>query len=255
YVSSGYLILVRSYSICGFIFDFIPLAGSFDNSYILYVACMATSCDWLIPHCKDVAQFVHSAFCGHLDSYCFSGIEAHTTVICVVAFVMKKHLNTHLLGKHGVGTPKESYLCQTSDSDCSTGLFVSCSLLRFVLCCVTLSCPVLSCPVLCYPVLSRPVLCYPVLCCPVLCCVTLSCAVLSCPVLCYPVLCCPVLCCVTLSCAVLSCPVLCYPVLCCPVLCCVTLSCPVLSCPVLCYLVLSCPVLCYPVLCCAVLFF
>ncbi|KAK7803714.1 hypothetical protein U0070_003931 [Myodes glareolus] len=25
-----------------------------------------------------------------------------------VAFVMKKHLNTHLLGKHGVGTPKES---------------------------------------------------------------------------------------------------------------------------------------------------
>lgn len=24
-----------------------------------------------------------------------------------VAFVMKKHLNTHLLGKHGVGTPKE----------------------------------------------------------------------------------------------------------------------------------------------------
>ncbi|NXO38532.1 ZN407 protein, partial [Locustella ochotensis] len=33
-----------------------------------------------------------------------------------VAFVMKKHLNTHLLGKHGVGTPKErKFTCHLCD--------------------------------------------------------------------------------------------------------------------------------------------
>lgn len=36
--------------------------------------------------------------------------------VCGVAFVMKKHLNTHLLGKHGVGTPKErKFTCHLCD--------------------------------------------------------------------------------------------------------------------------------------------
>ncbi|XP_063155105.1 zinc finger protein 407 [Candoia aspera] len=35
------------------------------------------------------------------------GMREYKCHICGVAFVMKKHLNTHLLGKHGVGTPKE----------------------------------------------------------------------------------------------------------------------------------------------------
>lgn len=38
-----------------------------------------------------------------------SSFSSVITVLFVfrVAFVMKKHLNTHLLGRHGVGTPKE----------------------------------------------------------------------------------------------------------------------------------------------------
>ncbi|XP_043923050.1 zinc finger protein 407 [Protopterus annectens] len=35
------------------------------------------------------------------------GMREYKCHICGLAFVMKKHLNTHLLGKHGVGTPKE----------------------------------------------------------------------------------------------------------------------------------------------------
>ncbi|XP_060030031.1 zinc finger protein 407 [Erinaceus europaeus] len=35
------------------------------------------------------------------------GMREYKCHVCGVAFVMKKHLNTHLLGKHGVGTPKE----------------------------------------------------------------------------------------------------------------------------------------------------
>ncbi|XP_044282368.1 zinc finger protein 407 isoform X3 [Varanus komodoensis] len=38
------------------------------------------------------------------------GMREYKCHVCGVAFVMKKHLNTHLLGKHGVGTPKESTL-------------------------------------------------------------------------------------------------------------------------------------------------
>nr|KAF6424325.1 zinc finger protein 407 [Rousettus aegyptiacus] len=38
------------------------------------------------------------------------------TLLPRVAFVMKKHLNTHLLGKHGVGTPKErKFTCHLCD--------------------------------------------------------------------------------------------------------------------------------------------
>ncbi|XP_063779422.1 zinc finger protein 407 [Pseudophryne corroboree] len=35
------------------------------------------------------------------------GMREYKCHVCGVAFVMRKHLNTHLLGKHGVGTPKE----------------------------------------------------------------------------------------------------------------------------------------------------
>ncbi|KAM9308323.1 zinc finger protein 407 [Gastrophryne carolinensis] len=35
------------------------------------------------------------------------GMREYKCHICAVAFVMRKHLNNHLLGKHGVGTPKE----------------------------------------------------------------------------------------------------------------------------------------------------
>lgn len=53
--------------------------------------------------------------CLFLNPFCNSSREQRfssiTTVFLFfffrVAFVMKKHLNTHLLGKHGVGTPKE----------------------------------------------------------------------------------------------------------------------------------------------------
>lgn len=38
---------------------------------------------------------------------CFSSIITFCRFCFRVAFVMKKHLNTHLLGKHGVGTPKK----------------------------------------------------------------------------------------------------------------------------------------------------
>uniref|UniRef100_A0A4W2BQK7 Zinc finger protein 407 n=1 Tax=Bos indicus x Bos taurus TaxID=30522 RepID=A0A4W2BQK7_BOBOX len=39
------------------------------------------------------------------------GMREYKCHVCGVAFVMKKHLNTHLLGKHGVGTPKERSNC------------------------------------------------------------------------------------------------------------------------------------------------
>ncbi|XP_053100866.1 zinc finger protein 407 isoform X2 [Hemicordylus capensis] len=46
------------------------------------------------------------------------GMREYKCHVCGVAFVMKKHLNTHLLGKHGVGTPKERkctcHLCDRS---------------------------------------------------------------------------------------------------------------------------------------------
>lgn len=41
-----------------------------------------------------------------LAESCFSSVIIVISFFRV-AFVMKKHLNTHLLGKHGVGTPKE----------------------------------------------------------------------------------------------------------------------------------------------------
>ncbi|XP_069476837.1 zinc finger protein 407 [Ambystoma mexicanum] len=44
------------------------------------------------------------------------GMREYKCHICGVAFVMKKHLNTHLLGKHGVGTPKErKFTCNLCD--------------------------------------------------------------------------------------------------------------------------------------------
>ncbi|XP_061304891.1 zinc finger protein 407 [Pezoporus flaviventris] len=44
------------------------------------------------------------------------GMREYKCHVCGVAFVMKKHLNTHLLGKHGVGTPKErKFTCQLCD--------------------------------------------------------------------------------------------------------------------------------------------
>ncbi|RLW13254.1 hypothetical protein DV515_00000105 [Chloebia gouldiae] len=42
-----------------------------------------------------------------------------------VAFVMKKHLNTHLLGKHGVGTPKESLLIEKGKEFITTYDFIT----------------------------------------------------------------------------------------------------------------------------------
>ncbi|KAM3929426.1 zinc finger protein 407 isoform 1-T2 [Leptodactylus fuscus] len=44
------------------------------------------------------------------------GMREYKCHICGVAFVMRKHLNTHLLGKHGVGTPKErKFACKVCD--------------------------------------------------------------------------------------------------------------------------------------------
>ncbi|XP_066103706.1 zinc finger protein 407 [Saccopteryx bilineata] len=44
------------------------------------------------------------------------GMREYKCHVCGVAFVMKKHLNTHLLGKHGVGTPKERrFTCHLCD--------------------------------------------------------------------------------------------------------------------------------------------
>ncbi|XP_028908672.1 zinc finger protein 407 isoform X2 [Ornithorhynchus anatinus] len=44
------------------------------------------------------------------------GMREYKCHVCGVAFVMKKHLNTHLLGKHGVGTPKErKFTCLLCD--------------------------------------------------------------------------------------------------------------------------------------------
>ncbi|XP_075682611.1 zinc finger protein 407 isoform X2 [Rhinoderma darwinii] len=44
------------------------------------------------------------------------GMREYKCHICGVAFVMRKHLNTHLLGKHGVGTPKErKFACNLCD--------------------------------------------------------------------------------------------------------------------------------------------
>lgn len=44
------------------------------------------------------------------------GMREYKCHVCGVAFVMKKHLNTHLLGKHGVGTPKErKFTCSLCD--------------------------------------------------------------------------------------------------------------------------------------------
>nr|XP_031528248.1 zinc finger protein 407 [Vicugna pacos] len=44
------------------------------------------------------------------------GMREYKCHVCGVAFVMKKHLNTHLLGKHGVGTPKErKFSCHLCD--------------------------------------------------------------------------------------------------------------------------------------------
>ncbi|NXX92606.1 ZN407 protein, partial [Centropus bengalensis] len=44
------------------------------------------------------------------------GMREYKCHVCGVAFVMKKHLNTHLLGKHGVGTPKErKFTCRLCD--------------------------------------------------------------------------------------------------------------------------------------------
>ncbi|XP_051791658.1 zinc finger protein 407 [Erpetoichthys calabaricus] len=49
------------------------------------------------------------------------GMREYKCHVCGWAFVMKKHLNTHLLGKHGVGTPKERKfeckLCERSFSE------------------------------------------------------------------------------------------------------------------------------------------
>ncbi|XP_062836669.1 zinc finger protein 407 [Anolis carolinensis] len=44
------------------------------------------------------------------------GMREYKCHVCGMAFVMKKHLNTHLLGKHGVGTPKErKFTCPLCD--------------------------------------------------------------------------------------------------------------------------------------------
>ncbi|NWW85350.1 ZN407 protein, partial [Rhynochetos jubatus] len=44
------------------------------------------------------------------------GMREYKCHVCGLAFVMKKHLNTHLLGKHGVGTPKErKFTCHLCD--------------------------------------------------------------------------------------------------------------------------------------------
>ncbi|NXL08483.1 ZN407 protein, partial [Mesembrinibis cayennensis] len=44
------------------------------------------------------------------------GMREYKCHVCGVAFVMKKHLNTHLLGKHGVGTPKDrKFTCHLCD--------------------------------------------------------------------------------------------------------------------------------------------
>ncbi|KAK6491584.1 zinc finger protein 407-like [Huso huso] len=44
------------------------------------------------------------------------GMREYKCHVCGWAFVMKKHLNTHLLGKHGVGTPKErKFECKLCD--------------------------------------------------------------------------------------------------------------------------------------------
>ncbi|XP_061450386.1 zinc finger protein 407 isoform X2 [Rhineura floridana] len=44
------------------------------------------------------------------------GMREYKCHVCGVAFVMKKHLNTHLLGKHRVGTPKErKFTCPLCD--------------------------------------------------------------------------------------------------------------------------------------------
>ncbi|NWX17125.1 ZN407 protein, partial [Aegotheles bennettii] len=44
------------------------------------------------------------------------GMREYKCHVCGVAFVMKKYLNTHLLGKHGVGTPKErKFTCHLCD--------------------------------------------------------------------------------------------------------------------------------------------
>ncbi|XP_033856407.3 zinc finger protein 407-like [Acipenser ruthenus] len=44
------------------------------------------------------------------------GMREYKCHVCGWAFVMKKHLNTHLLGKHGVGTPKErKFECELCD--------------------------------------------------------------------------------------------------------------------------------------------
>ncbi|XP_006635734.3 zinc finger protein 407 [Lepisosteus oculatus] len=44
------------------------------------------------------------------------GMREYKCHVCGWAFVMKKHLNTHLLGKHGVGRPKErKFECEVCD--------------------------------------------------------------------------------------------------------------------------------------------
>ncbi|XP_053324340.1 zinc finger protein 407 [Spea bombifrons] len=44
------------------------------------------------------------------------GMREYKCHVCGMAFVMKKHLNTHLLGKHGIGTPKErKFSCNLCD--------------------------------------------------------------------------------------------------------------------------------------------
>uniref|UniRef100_A0A8C5PAB5 Zinc finger protein 407 n=1 Tax=Leptobrachium leishanense TaxID=445787 RepID=A0A8C5PAB5_9ANUR len=44
------------------------------------------------------------------------GMREYKCHVCGVAFVMKKHLNTHLLAKHGIGTPRErKFSCTLCD--------------------------------------------------------------------------------------------------------------------------------------------
>ncbi|XP_063307690.1 zinc finger protein 407 [Pelobates fuscus] len=44
------------------------------------------------------------------------GMREYKCHVCGVAFVMKKHLNTHLLAKHGIGTPRErKFSCNLCD--------------------------------------------------------------------------------------------------------------------------------------------
>ncbi|XP_067888612.1 zinc finger protein 407 [Heterodontus francisci] len=44
------------------------------------------------------------------------GVREYKCHICGWAFVMKKHLSTHLLGKHSIGTPKErKFVCEICD--------------------------------------------------------------------------------------------------------------------------------------------